>query len=158
METFFVLLAICAGNSPVTGEFPAQKPVMWSFDVFFQLCLNKRLSKHEAGDLRCHRAYYDVIVMNLGKIILFEEGIGNMSNILSRLPRVNQDMIRYWNLCLIIRQILPKQLSAAVTFDLEINKLDLLCPHGNPLSAPNKGIWWCLTKILPIFWLKISLI
>ena len=39
------LLAICAGNSPVTGEFPAQRPVTRSFDVFFELRLNKRLSK-----------------------------------------------------------------------------------------------------------------
>ena len=45
METFSALLALCAGNSPVTGEFPAQRPVTRSFDVFFDLCLNKRLSK-----------------------------------------------------------------------------------------------------------------
>ena len=45
METFSVLLAICAGNSPVTGEFPAQRPVTQSFNVFFDLRLNKRLSK-----------------------------------------------------------------------------------------------------------------
>ena len=45
METFSALLAICAGNSPVTGEFPAQRPVTRSFDVFFDLRLNKRLSK-----------------------------------------------------------------------------------------------------------------
>ena len=65
METFSVLLAICAGNSPVTSEFPAQRPVMRSFDVFFDLHLNKRLSKnnHEAGDWRCHRPHYDVIVV-----------------------------------------------------------------------------------------------
>ena len=31
--------------SPVTTEFPAQRPVTWSFDVFFDLCLNKQLSK-----------------------------------------------------------------------------------------------------------------
>ena len=42
METFAALLAICAGNSPVTGEFLAQKPVMRSFD---DLLLNKRPSK-----------------------------------------------------------------------------------------------------------------
>ena len=42
METFSALLAICAGNSPVTGEFPAQRPVMHSFDDFFDLRLNKR--------------------------------------------------------------------------------------------------------------------
>ena len=45
METFSALLAICAGNSPVSGEFPAQRPVTQSFDVFFDLCLIKRLSK-----------------------------------------------------------------------------------------------------------------
>ena len=37
MEFFYALLAICAGNSPVTGEFPAQRPVTQSFDVFFDL-------------------------------------------------------------------------------------------------------------------------
>ena len=42
------LLAICAGNSPVTGEFPAQRPVTRSFD-FFNLRLNKRLSKQSWG-------------------------------------------------------------------------------------------------------------
>ena len=45
METFSALLAICAGNSPVTGEFPSQRPVTRSFDVFFDLRLNKPLSK-----------------------------------------------------------------------------------------------------------------
>ena len=45
METFSALLAIYAGNSQVPGEFPAQRPVTRSFDVFFDLRLNKRLSK-----------------------------------------------------------------------------------------------------------------
>ena len=45
METFFMLLALCVGNSPVTGEFPSQKPVTRSLDFFFDLRLNKRLSK-----------------------------------------------------------------------------------------------------------------
>ena len=49
METFFALLAICEGNSPVPGEFPAQRPVTRSFDVFFDLHLNKRLSKQLWG-------------------------------------------------------------------------------------------------------------
>ena len=49
METFSELLAICAGNSPITGEFPAQRSVMQSFDVFFDLHLNKRLSKQSWG-------------------------------------------------------------------------------------------------------------
>ena len=49
METFSALLAICAGNSPVPGEFPAQRPVTSSVDVFFDLRLNKRLSKQSWG-------------------------------------------------------------------------------------------------------------
>ena len=61
---FSALLALCAGNSPVPGEFPAQRPVTRSFDVFFDLRLNKRLSKQSRGwCLRRHRVHYDVIVM-----------------------------------------------------------------------------------------------
>ena len=40
MKSFYALLAICAVNSPVTGEFPTQRPVMQSFDVFFDVRLN----------------------------------------------------------------------------------------------------------------------
>ena len=38
-------VSLCARNLPVTGEFPSQSPVTRSFDVFFDLYLNKRLSK-----------------------------------------------------------------------------------------------------------------
>ena len=44
-----ILLAICAGNLPVTGEFPTQRPVTWSFHVFFDLRLNKRSGKQWSG-------------------------------------------------------------------------------------------------------------
>ena len=43
------LRAICAGNSPVPGEFPAQRPVTRSFGVCLDLRLNKRLSKQSWG-------------------------------------------------------------------------------------------------------------
>ena len=49
METVSALLAFCAGNSPVTGEFPTKRPVTQSFDVLFDLCLNKRLNKQSWG-------------------------------------------------------------------------------------------------------------
>ena len=49
MEIFSALLAICAGNSPASGEFPTQRPVARSFDVFFDVCLNKRLRKQSWG-------------------------------------------------------------------------------------------------------------
>ena len=45
-ETFS---AICAGHSPVPGEFPTQRPVMQNFDIFFDLRLNERLSKQSWG-------------------------------------------------------------------------------------------------------------
>ena len=64
METFSALLGLCAGNSPVTGEFPAQRSVTPSIDVSF-ICawINGWVNNREAGDLRRHRAHYDVIVM-----------------------------------------------------------------------------------------------
>ena len=49
MEISSALLAICAGNSPVPGEFHTQRLVTRSFDVFFDLRPNKRLSKHSWG-------------------------------------------------------------------------------------------------------------
>ena len=65
METFSTLLAMRAVNSPVPGEFPAQRPVSRSFDVFFELHLNTRLSKQSWGWwFETLRAYYDVIVMS----------------------------------------------------------------------------------------------
>ena len=49
METFNALLALCAGNPPVTGEFPTQMPVARRFDVFVDLRPNKQLSKQSWG-------------------------------------------------------------------------------------------------------------
>ena len=65
METFPALLALCAGNWPITGEFPAQRPVTRSFDVFFDLHLNRWVHNRDAGDLTRHCTYYDVTVMKL---------------------------------------------------------------------------------------------
>ena len=64
--SIFRVTSLCAGNSPVIGEFPSQRPAMRCFDVFFDLCLNKRLSKHSrrCGDLRRHCAHYGVTVMS----------------------------------------------------------------------------------------------
>ena len=52
------------GNSLVTGEFPTQRPVTRSF-MFSLICawINSWVNNREAGDLRRHRAHYDVIVM-----------------------------------------------------------------------------------------------
>ena len=49
MKAFSVLLVICAGNSPVTSKLPAQRPVMRSFDLYFDLRRNEWLSKQWWG-------------------------------------------------------------------------------------------------------------
>ena len=67
---YFVIpksLAIFAGNSPVPSEFPAQRPVMRSFDVFLDLRPNKWLSKQWWGFwFETLLSYYGVIVMPCG--------------------------------------------------------------------------------------------
>ena len=57
METFSASLALCEGNTHITGGFAPQRPGTWSFFVFF--CANNR----DAGDLSRHRAHYDVTVI-----------------------------------------------------------------------------------------------
>ena len=70
METFSALLAFCAGNSPVTGEFHAQRPVTRSFDVIFDLRLNKRLSK------QYRRWWFETLLRSLWR---HSNGRGNRS-------------------------------------------------------------------------------
>ena len=62
METFSVLLALCARISPVTGEFPAQTPATRMFSL---ICawVNGWVNNGEARDLRHYRAHYDITVM-----------------------------------------------------------------------------------------------
>ena len=42
MEIFSALLDLCAGNLPIIGVFPTQRPVRRSFDVLTDVCLNTR--------------------------------------------------------------------------------------------------------------------
>ena len=64
METYSALLAFCAGNSPVPGEFPSQRPVTRSVDVsLIYAWINGWVNNREVCDLWRHRSRYDVIVM-----------------------------------------------------------------------------------------------
>ena len=81
METFSALPAICVGNSPVTGEFLAQRPVTWSFDVSLTCArINDLVNNREAGDLRRHRANYDVTVMT--SYIMFHNADPSLTSVL----------------------------------------------------------------------------
>ena len=65
METCSALLALCAGNSRVTGELPLQS--QWCKDLMFYLIwawTNGWVNNRDAGDLRRNRTHYDVTVMS----------------------------------------------------------------------------------------------
>ena len=62
MGTFSALLAICAGNSPVTGEFPNKG--QWCGALMFSLIwINGWVNNGGVGDLKRHCAHYDATVM-----------------------------------------------------------------------------------------------
>ena len=64
METFSALLALCEGNSPVTGGFPSQRSVTWELWCFLSCTWkNGWVNNRDAGDLRRHCAHYEVTLM-----------------------------------------------------------------------------------------------
>ena len=66
METFFALLALCAGNSRSTVNSPHKG--QWRGALMFSLIcasLNDWINTREAGDLRRYRTHYDVIVISV---------------------------------------------------------------------------------------------
>ena len=95
METFPALLALCAGNSPVTGEFPSQRPVTRSFDVSLILAwIHSWVNNRYAGDLRRHRTHYDVTVIfngDLNKLSSIEVSV----SVISYVPPFYADVISY---------------------------------------------------------------
>ena len=60
-------MALCAGSSPVTGEFPSQRAETRSY---FLWSASEQTIEWEAGDLRRHRAHYDVSVMYCQKFAM----------------------------------------------------------------------------------------
>ena len=72
METFSALLAICAGNSPVTGEFPAQRPMTRSFDVsniFGNQFQTMRVSFARTDHKMIDKNMYTVIIITVKPVI-----------------------------------------------------------------------------------------
>ena len=133
METFSVLQSICAGKSPVTGEFPAQRPATRSSDIFFDMCLNKRLSKKS----RCW--WFEMLSRPLGRhckdiSILQTRGI-KQSN--KRHTRVN---IRSWNLVGKLRE-----LAMVMTDTFEISHKILNPPRNRYFTDFGYYVWFTIS-------------
>ena len=82
METFSALLAFCAGNSPVPGQFPHKG--QWRGALMFSLICgwtNGWLNNRETVDLRRYRAHYVVTVMYTQILRQGTLQIGNDRNI-----------------------------------------------------------------------------
>ena len=63
MEAFSALLAFCEGNPSVTGGIPSQKASNATYNVSFDVSLNKVLNNNPmASDSRRHDALCDVTV------------------------------------------------------------------------------------------------
>ena len=92
METFSASLALCAGNSPVTGEFPAQRPVTRSFDVFFVLHLNKQLSKQS------RRWWFETPSCSLWRYSRISEYLSESCNTFYRRYKI---LYGDWSLCIL---------------------------------------------------------
>ena len=63
-KIFSALLALCAGNSPVTVNYPHKG--QWRGALMFSLIcawINRWVNNREAGDFRRHHPHHDVIVM-----------------------------------------------------------------------------------------------
>ena len=118
---FSALLALCVGNSPVTGGLPTQWPVARSFDAFFDL---RQLSKQ--FDLRRHLAHYDITVMgwNLSYRLwlqkwqgqyIYGPGVGVTEAIssvplISRFFTIVKTLVTYWISCSYLTGVAAAQL------------------------------------------------
>ena len=75
MGTYSALPALCAGNSRVTGQFPWQRPMTRSFDLFHWSApkTNGWVNNRDAGDFWRHHAHYDVrVIICLYMIYIFD--------------------------------------------------------------------------------------
>ena len=90
METLSALLAFCVGNSPVTGEFPIQRPVTWRSDAFVYLGPYQQLSKQwrrrwfETPWLSLWRHHNGIFVLHLEIISKLEVSIYGLCQVMTQ--------------------------------------------------------------------------
>ena len=83
METISALLALCAGNSPASDEFPAQRPVTWNSDVFFDLRPNKELQYYSFRSVRVELKLYWNISCLLAHVCSQTHAIGIVNHVIA---------------------------------------------------------------------------
>ena len=72
LKSFSALLALCAGNSQVIGEFPSQRPVTRMFSL---ICAwtNCWINHRDTGDLRRRRVHYDTTIMSHPSVLSYQQ-------------------------------------------------------------------------------------
>ena len=140
METFSALLALCAGNSPVTGEFPSQRPVTWSFDVFFDLRLNKWLSKQlrrrwfetpSRSLWRHSNAAWIYVIYNK----LRDPACDDDLHISHTCSGPYRDITRSWTVYVSALNMLRKDTSAVINKNRQLYRVSLPVTYGRPTHA-----------------------
>ena len=132
METFSVVLALSEGNPPVTGEFPSQKPVTRIFDVFFDLCLSRGMSKQS------RRRWFQTSLRSLWRhwnAMLHEPKTKPllqpmMTEIYMAIIITDPaDFLKHWysvcSLCIILHSIFPQSMVQNVCLD-SMNQMDII--------------------------------
>ena len=116
METFVALVAICAGNSPVTGEFPAKGQWRGTLMLFFIWAwINGWVNNRKTVDLTRHRAYYDVIVLYRSQYIVKP---------------------RYWSTALLSIAIVFFVHNSAVSLEYTLCRPRTHCSRGRQFGLP----------------------
>ena len=144
IETFSALLVLCAGNSPSTIEFSSQRPVTRSFGVFFNLHLNKRLSKNP------RQRWFEMPLCSLWRHCN-DELIASRVGVLSQFPMMtssNGNIFRVTGpLCGEFTgpgefpTQRPVTRSFDVLFDLRLNKRLSKQPWGWWFETPSWSLW-----------------
>ena len=97
MQTFSALLALCERKPRVTVLSLTKAREARSFDVFFDLRLNKRwVNNQDTGDLMRHWAHYYVTVMSFD--LLTDPGIPIRKSVYYHKSNLNLTQKRYHHL------------------------------------------------------------
>ena len=153
MEIFSTLLALCARNSPVTGEFPSQRPVTWSYDVFFDVCLNKRLSKQSwdwwFGTPSRPIWRYSVLPKVFWAPVLRTSGSWNLP------VRMEGSLVRNFNNYYVL--LIHVFDGCSNRFDL-CDHFNLVCCCLSPVLISDKRSCWKISQSLKPIWLDVEML